>query len=55
MVNAHIASVADELGRCLLQQRFERITRANLAVLPHSAEVVLELDDNHDCIQSIYS
>jgi D-glycerate 3-kinase len=30
-------------------QHFERITRSDFAVLPNSAEVVLELDDNHDC------
>jgi len=30
-------------------QHFERITRSDFAVLPSSAEVVLEFDDNHDC------
>jgi len=35
-------------------QHYERITRNNLAVLPESADVVLEFNDNHDCIRSRY-
>lgn len=34
---------------------FERLTKANLAALPEFADVVLELDDNHDCARSRYS
>ena len=36
-------------------RHFERLTRANLAALPEIADVVLELDDNHDCARSRYS
>ncbi len=32
-------------------QHFERLTRANLARLPAVANVVIALDDNHDCIR----
>jgi D-glycerate 3-kinase len=35
-------------------QHFERLTRANFISLPEIADLVLELDDNHDCIRSIY-
>jgi len=35
-------------------QHFERLTKANLATLPAIAEVVLALDNNHDCIRSLY-
>jgi D-glycerate 3-kinase len=36
-------------------QHYERLTRWNLETLPSSAEVVLELNDNHDCVRSSYS
>ena len=32
-------------------QHYERITRNDLAILPQSADVVLELDENHDCVR----
>ena len=35
-------------------QHFERLTRANFISLPAIADIVLELDDHHDCIRSIY-
>ncbi|MDH3545615.1 MAG: kinase, partial [Gammaproteobacteria bacterium] len=35
-------------------QIYERITRNNLALLPASADVVLELDENHGCLASRY-
>ncbi len=35
-------------------QHYERLTRENLAVLPTTADVVLELDDNHGCTRSRY-
>jgi D-glycerate 3-kinase len=35
-------------------QHFERITRHNLECLPASAEVVLELDDSHACVRTVY-
>ncbi len=34
---------------------FERLTRSNLTALPKCADVVLELDDNHQCARSRYS
>ncbi len=33
-------------------QHYERLTRMNLATLPATADVVLELNVNHDCVQS---
>ena len=35
-------------------QHYERITRANIAGLPETADVTFELDDNHDCVRSRY-
>jgi len=35
-------------------QHFERITRHNLASLPSLADVVLELDEAHDCVRTVY-
>jgi len=35
-------------------QHYERLTRANIASLPETADVTLELDDNHDCVRSHY-
>lgn len=35
-------------------QHFERITRHNLATLPALADVILELDDAHDCVERTY-
>ena len=36
-------------------QHYERITRVNLAILPGTADVVLELNENHDCVRSSYA
>jgi D-glycerate 3-kinase len=36
-------------------QHYERITRVNLATLPGTADVVLELNVNHDCVLSSYA
>lgn len=36
-------------------QHYERITRANFVTLPEMADVVLELDGNHDCVRSDYA
>ena len=33
-------------------QHYERLTRANILTLPKIADIVLELDDNHDCVRS---
>ena len=35
-------------------QHYERLTRANIAGLPETADVTFELDDNHDCVSSRY-
>jgi len=35
-------------------QYYERLTRANFVSLPKMADVVLELDQSHDCVRSIY-
>lgn len=36
-------------------QHYERLTRVNLATLPGTADVVLELNENHDCVASRYA
>jgi D-glycerate 3-kinase len=36
-------------------QYYERITKLNLATLPGTANVVLELNENHDCVRSRYA
>lgn len=36
-------------------QHYERLTRENLVVLSEVADVVMELDDNHDCMRSNYT
>jgi D-glycerate 3-kinase len=43
---------SEQLGRFI--QHYERITRNNLSVLPASADVVLELNDAHNCTGSHY-
>ncbi len=35
-------------------QHYERITRTNLVTLPGTADVVLELNEKHDCVSSSY-
>ena len=39
----------------LFIQHYERLTKANLAALPVTADVILELDDNHDYVRSCYA
>jgi len=39
----------------LFIQHYERLTRWNLKTLPSSAEIVLQLNENHDCVRSSYS
>ncbi len=46
--------IMDEARIAEFIQFYERITRNNLAVLPDIADVVLELDANHDCVASRY-
>ena len=35
-------------------QHYERLTRANFISLPKIADIVLELDENHDCVREAY-
>jgi D-glycerate 3-kinase len=35
-------------------QHYERLTRANIAGLPETADVIFELDDDHRCVRSRY-
>lgn len=41
---------ADEIADFI--RHYERLTRANLRALPEVADVVLELDENHDCVRT---
>ena len=43
----------EQLARFI--QHYERLTKENLAVLPEYADVVLELNDEHDCVRSYYA
>jgi len=36
-------------------QHYERITRANFVTVPEIADVVIELDGDHDCVRSYYA
>ncbi len=47
-------SIMDSEQLARFVQHYERLTRENLASLPDIADVVLELGDNHDCVQSCY-
>lgn len=42
----------DQVARFI--QNFERVTRANLRTLTGTADVVLEFDDQHRCVRSVY-
>jgi D-glycerate 3-kinase len=44
---------SEQLARFI--QFYERLTRTNLANLPATADVVLELNENHDCVRSCYA
>jgi D-glycerate 3-kinase len=43
----------DELAHFI--QHYERLTLENLAHLPERADVVMELNDEHDCVRSYYA
>jgi D-glycerate 3-kinase len=45
----HGSEIMDHKQIAYFVQHFERITRNDFAVLPDSAEVVLEFDQKHDC------
>lgn len=49
------AGIMDRTQIAEFMQHFERLTRANLLSLPNIADIVLELDDNHDCVRSLYA
>jgi len=36
-------------------QHYERLTRENFKSMPTIADVILELDNNHDCVRSLYT
>jgi len=44
---------SDELAHFI--QHYERLTLENLARLPERADVVMELNDEHDCVRSYYA
>jgi D-glycerate 3-kinase len=50
----HAAGIMSREQLARFMQHYERLTRANLAGLPAIADVILELDDNHDCVRSNY-
>jgi D-glycerate 3-kinase len=51
----HAAGImnGEQLARFI--QHYERLTRANLATLPATADVVLELNENHACVWGCYA
>ena len=49
------AGIMDRTQIADFMQHYERLTRANLVSLPEIADVSLELDDNHDCVRSLYA
>jgi len=51
----HAAGImnSEQLARFI--QLYERLSRMNLANLPATADVVLELNENHDCVRSRYA
>lgn len=51
---ADAGSIMDSEQVARFVQFFERLTRENLVSLPEIADVVLELDYNHDCRRSYY-
>lgn len=51
----HATGTMDRVQLARFIQHYERLTRANLATLSETADVVLELDENHDCVSSCYT
>ena len=51
---ADFANIMNSEQLARFMQHYERLTRENLAALPATADVVLELNYNHDCKQSCY-
>ncbi len=52
VTTAHATGIMNEGQIARFIQHFERLTRLCLATLPGTADVVLKLNDNHDCVQS---
>ena len=50
----HAAGIMNAKQIAHFIQHYERLTRVNLATLPATADVVLELSENHDCVRSCY-
>ena len=48
------SGIMDELQVAEFIQHYERITRSNLELIGDSADVVLELDEYHQCVASHY-
>ncbi len=48
------AGIMDSEQVARFVQYFERLTRESLVSLPDYADIVLELDDSHDCVRSYY-
>ena len=51
----HAAGIMNAKQIAHFMQHYERLTRMNLATLPATADVVLELNENHDCVRSCYA
>jgi len=51
----HAAGIMNSKQIAHFIQHYERLTRVNLATLPGTADVVLELNQNHDCVLSCYA
>ena len=51
----HAAGIMNSKQIAHFIQHYERLTRVNLATLPGTSDVVLELNENHDCVRSDYA
>ncbi len=51
----HAARIMNSKQIAHFIQHYERLTRVNLATLPLTADAVLELNKNHDCVRSDYA
>jgi len=45
--------IMDRAQIAYFMEHYERLTRANLISLPGIADIVLELDENHDCVRKM--
>ena len=51
---AHSPEIMDHKNIEIFIQHYERLTRENFKSMPEIADVILELDNNHDCVRSRY-